>query len=211
MSSAQRTGSPVQQVSETQGSKEWHEARLGNVTASRLADVFAGRQTKRRKQYISQLAYERAGLGLWSTDDPPWFAHGRQYEHLARLTYSMLVGEYVSVVGALRGPGGLIASPDGLVNDDGGIEIKSYKSQVEYTKATRRVPSLYVPQVMGNLYVTGRAWWDFVAYQIHTREIAVHRVTPDPLFFDRIRREVYLINREINRKAGIKSWPLSSH
>lgn len=182
-----------------QGTPEWFEARHGHVTASRLADVFAGRSTKRRREYLAQLVAERLGL-IEEEDSPPWMAHGKQWEPAARLAYALETGKYIDQIALVRGHGGFTASPDGLVELDGGVEIKCYKSEVEYRKAGRRIPSRYVPQVMGNLYATGRSWWDFVAYKVTPpREIKIHRVYPDPLYFERIRKEVYLMHVAVGR------------
>ena len=70
-------------------------------------------------------------------------------------------------------------SPDGLIGEDGGIEIKSPQPGKHLQHLLGGiVPKEYVGQVQMSLFVTGRAWWKFVSYSRHLPPLVLH-VTPD--------------------------------
>lgn len=151
-----------------QRTEEWFKARLGRVTASRIADVCAKTKTgpsASRASYMAQLIAEAL------TGNPPepftnaaieW---GVEHEAEARDAYSAKTGELVEEVGFIQHPtlqAG--ASPDGYVNE-GLIEIKCPNTQTHLDYIyDGKPPTKYVQQMQFQMACTGRPWCDFVSY-----------------------------------------------
>ena len=157
---------------EPQRSEAWYEARRGMVTASCFADACTkGRGTamsKTAESLLYALLAEHLTGELRTPAKAKALDWGVQYEDEAIAAYEFSTGNLVTSEGFLLHPlepmiGG---SPDGLVGEEGLIEVKCpYNSQVHVkTMVTREIPSEYIPQVDGNLWVTGREWCDFISY-----------------------------------------------
>lgn len=113
-----------------QNTDDWLEARRGKITASMLAAVFAGKETRRRYDYTLRLVMDLEGIPDFE-DDAPWFSDGRYYEQYARGWYAWQVGKDVQQCGFILHPtiDFIGCSPDGQVaGEPGGIEIKFRKS-----------------------------------------------------------------------------------
>jgi putative phage-type endonuclease len=153
-----------------QGSPEWFAERCGKVTASRIADILAKTKTGHaasRANYLAQLAAERlTGVPAesYSNAAMQW---GIDTEPFARASYEMHAGVLVEEVGFIQHPSIELsgASPDGLVVDDGLVEIKcpNTATHIEYL-LSGSVPSKYEPQMTFQLMCTGRNWCDFVSF-----------------------------------------------
>lgn len=180
-------------MSAVQGSEAWLAERAGHATASRFCDVLATVKTGEaadRRKYRIQLVTERL-TGVASTsyenDAMRW---GKALEAEAREAYEAHSGEVVKQVGFLKHPKveWTGASPDGLIGSAGGLEIKCpYESSVHVlTLQGGIMPTEHRAQVQGNMWVTGRQWWDFVSYD--------PRMPPKlRLFVQRVKRdEVYI-------------------
>jgi putative phage-type endonuclease len=152
-----------------QGSPEWFAMRHGNASASRIADIIA--KTKSgyaaiRENYLTELVLERFGIQQESFTSAA-MEWGTATEPLARMAYEAATGEFVKEVGYILH--GKIersgASPDGLVGDEGLLEIKCpiSKTHFEYLLAGE-VPSKYKPQMAWQMACTGRKWCDFVSF-----------------------------------------------
>jgi len=149
-----------------QRSVEWHQARLGHATGSRASDIIAGKDTQARKGYITQLVTERlTGMSqdFYTNAD---MQRGIEVEPVARAAYQAS-NELVDEVGFIKHQTILWfgASPDGLVGNDGLVEIKCPRStnHLEYIQA-KKPPQKYVPQMLAQLSCTGRKWVDFVSF-----------------------------------------------
>lgn len=153
-----------------QGSDEWFAQRLGRLTASRMADVIArtkdGYSTSREK-YMVELALERitgARQEAYSNAAMEW---GTNSEPLARAAYEADTGFLVVETGMVAHPRIAMAgaSPDGLVNHDGLLEIKCPQSATHVRNLCSGKPEgRYVVQMMWQMACTGRDWCDFVSY-----------------------------------------------
>jgi predicted phage-related endonuclease len=113
-----------------QGSPEWFAARLGKVTASRVVDVVARTKTgysTSRANYAAELLCERLTKRPTESFCSSAMQWGKDTEHLARAAYAMTKGVDVYEVGFIDHPEIAMsgASPDGLVGDDGLLEIKA--------------------------------------------------------------------------------------
>ena len=153
-----------------QGSPEWHAARLGKVTASRVCDVIARTKTgygASRANYMAELVAERltgSPAERFVSDAMRW---GTEREPEARRLYEFRVEAEVAEVGFVDHP--LIAwsgaSPDGLIADDGLVEIKCPNTATHLdTLLGQTVPDKYVVQMQWQMACTGRGWCDFVSY-----------------------------------------------
>lgn len=153
-----------------QRTAEWHAQRLGKVTASRVGDATV--KTKSgwgapRANYLIQLVAERL------TGDPaPFFVSaamewGTATEPVALIAYSAYVDRSVEEVGFIAHPTipDAGASPDGLVDADGLIEIKcpTTATHIE-TLLGEPIDPKYLKQMHWQMACTGRKWCDFVSY-----------------------------------------------
>lgn len=155
-----------------QGSAEWLAMRIGAVTASRMSDVMARLKTKNseasvRQNYKSEIVCERlTGLACehYVTDEMQW---GIDNEPLAKAAYEIQVGSDISSGGLAMHPSikWLMASPDGLVGDDGLVECKCPKTAThkDYILAGE-VPPEYHWQILCQLACSERKYCDFISF-----------------------------------------------
>ncbi|SRR6266542_915247 len=152
-----------------QGAPEWFQARLGRATASRFGDIMAKIKTGEpasRKNYRALLVAERLTGIREETFQSSAMAWGTETEPLARLRYALSSGNDVKECGFFAHNDLMVgASPDGLVAEDGLLEIKCPNSATHIeTLRKELVPYLYYWQVMGQIWITGRQWCDFVSF-----------------------------------------------
>jgi hypothetical protein len=154
-----------------QGTPEWMRVRLGIPTASRINDVLTPKTMKPAAagaKYRNQLLAEWVlGYPVDWGDAGGWAERGRDMEAEARAWYEMERDTEVERVGFITRADGMFGgSPDGLLGTDGGIEIKcpAMHTHVGYLLDPQSLVDHYRGQVQSYLYLTGRAWWDLVAY-----------------------------------------------
>jgi len=161
-----------------QGTHEWHQARTGRVTASRMADAMAkltrasknggkGDWKQAHWNYVSELAWERiTGVSADHYVSKP-MEIGAQYEGEARVEYWQRFGVEPDQTGFVLHPrfDYLGSSPDGLCGKDGGLEIKVplFHNHVMYLE-NDEIPEEYQAQMYTNMLCCERQWWDFVSY-----------------------------------------------
>ena len=187
-----------------QRSEEWFKARLGKVTASRVADVLAkikSGESASRRNYKIQLVSERLTGEKQETYINQAMQDGIDREFYAREKYVQQHGE-VEEVGFIQHPtleAG--ASPDGLVGEDGLIEIKCPLGTTHTeTLMTQEVPSKYIPQIQFQLLVTGRKWCDFVSFNPmfpENLQLFVKRVFADKEYQEELEDEVKKFLHEV--------------
>jgi hypothetical protein len=147
---------------------EWNAARRGKITASGAQFALAKRGGKGRRLYIEQICNDLEGIPDFADEEtPPWFLDGHYYESWARGWYSWTRDVDVREIGfAVHDDYEWIGcSPDGLLDPDGGLEIKYRKFLHTYQKhaAAGNVKPVY-PQVQTSMFVCGRKWWDYQNY-----------------------------------------------
>lgn len=147
-----------------QNSPEWIEARRGIPTASAFAKVLAKGEGLTRAEYMHKLAGEIITgnpAKHFSNDDTE---RGHELEPEARDLYCFQTGANVRRVGFIRN--GLAGcSPDSLIGEDGGLEIKSAEAHILIDIIRKgKFPTKHVAQVQGTLWITGRKWWDIAIY-----------------------------------------------
>jgi hypothetical protein len=152
-----------------QGSPEWFAARCGVQSASRFAAIMATIKTGEaadRRNYRTDLVVERLTGKPLEGFTTPAMKQGIEREPFARMGYEARTGNIVQEVGfCLHDTLCAGASPDGLIDDDGGLEIKcpERSAHLRYLQQDME-PAEYTWQIQGGMWVTGRAWWDFVSY-----------------------------------------------
>jgi putative phage-type endonuclease len=152
-----------------QGTDEWHELRLGKVTASRLSDVISkGRgnaPSKTRASYMLQLAAERLTGEKEDSFSNKYMEWGNECEPQARSMYEFDSGNEVEEVAFVIHSDSFGVSPDGLIGDNGILEIKCPKTTTQIERYLKgKFPTEYKAQVQGQLLATNREWCDFVSF-----------------------------------------------
>lgn len=174
--------------SSAQGTAEWRAARCGRLTASRVADVIAKTKTgwsASRGTYMGQLLGERLTGAPAEQHVTPAMRWGSACEDHARAAYVFYTDREVTTVGFVDHPHIAMsgASPDGLVGEDGLLEIKcpTTASHLD-TLVGAETPSKHLPQIQWQLACTGRSWCDFISFDPRLPECLrffVHRVHRD--------------------------------
>jgi putative phage-type endonuclease len=153
-----------------QGSDEWLHIRLGKVTASGVADVLAKTKSgisASRGNYLIKLALQRTTGVIedgFTSDAMQW---GIDNEAQARVAYEVTSGNFVDQVGFVEHPS--IAwfgcSPDGLVGNNGLVEIKCPNSATHWSYIRADAPpTKYYIQMQAQMACTNREWCDFVSF-----------------------------------------------
>jgi putative phage-type endonuclease len=180
-----------------QGSDEWKALRMGKVTASRVADVVARTKTgygASRANYMAQLIAERLTGVVAEAYTNAAMIHGTETEPEARAYYEFYQGVTVEQVAFVPHPkiDQAGASPDGLVGDDGLVEIKCPNTATHLeTLLGQAVPAKYRDQMQFQMACTGRQWCDFVSY--------------DPRMPENMRGFVQRLPRDDKRIAELES------
>jgi hypothetical protein len=191
-----------------QGSELWVEARCGLVTASRCGDVIAA--TKKgegaaRRNYRSELIVEI----LTGNPYPRYVSQEMQWgidqEPFARAAYEMQKDVLVETCGFVLHPdiARFGASPDGLVGDDGLIQIKCPNTSTHLTwMLGGTVPVEHAPQMAAEMACTGRAWCDFVSFDCRLPahlQLFVCRYERHEGFISALETEVIKFNAEVEQ------------
>ncbi|EAR2619675.1 YqaJ viral recombinase family protein, partial [Salmonella enterica subsp. enterica serovar Sandiego] len=152
-------------------SPEWFAARCGKVTASRLYDVMARTKSgyaASRQNYMAELICQRLTGKPEEGFTNAAMMRGTELEPVAREVYALNEFDAViSEVGLIDHPtiAGFAASPDGIVNDDGLIEIKCPNTWTHLQTLKTGVPKYqYLLQMHAQMMCTGRKWCDFVSF-----------------------------------------------
>lgn len=188
-----------------QGSPEWFAERCGRATASRFGDVLAvikSGEAADRKNYKAQLVCERmTGVPAESFESAP-MRWGTETEPFARIAYEATTGNIVQEVGFIRHPTLMAgASPDGLIGEDGAVEIKCPNSATHIETILKGMPAKHTAQIQGQLWISGRKWADFVSYDPRLPErlqLYVQRVERDESFITNLSAEVEKFLSEVD-------------
>ena len=194
-----------------QRTAEWFAARLGKVTASRVADLMATTKSgyaASRDNLMAQLVVERLTGQAQESYSNSYMQWGTEQEPFARAAYEIATGQMVEECGFVPHPmiDNAGASPDGLVGDDGLVEIKcpSTATMIE-TLLTQKVPSKYITQMQMQMACTDRQWCDFVSFDPRLpakAQLWVKRVPRDPEFILKMEVEIVKFLAELDGKAN---------
>ena len=179
-----------------QGKEGWLKGRVGCPSGSSFSKLItsAGKTSTQAEGYINQMIAERLmGNTANEVKQTEWMARGNELEPQARSFYEFSTGNDVVEIGFCKHDiWECGVSPDGLVNDDGLLEIKcpAPSTHVGYLRGDK-LPSTYKQQVMGQMWITEREWCDFVSYH------------PDmPVLITRVQRDdsyIMLLEAEVEK------------
>jgi putative phage-type endonuclease len=194
-----------------QRTPDWEAARLGKATASRIADVIA--QTKSgyaasRANYAAQLISERLTGVKAEAFESAAMRWGQEKEAEALEVYAFERDADVTQVGFLDHPTTAMAgaSPDGLVSDDGLVEIKCPLTATHIeTFLGQAPPGRYLSQMQWQMAVTGRLWCDFVSYDPRLplpMRLFIRRIARDDRMIASLEQQVETFLAEIDAVIG---------
>lgn len=178
----------------SQRTSQWFQARLGHVTASRVSDAIAGKDTATRRNYLVQLVAERLTGQQQESFTNAVMQWGTETEPLARVAYQA-THDWVEEVGFIKHPTieWFGASPDGLTGD-GLIEIKCPNTSTHLDwRLDGVVPKKHQPQMLAQLACTRRKWVDFVSFDPRLPEklqLFVVRFQPDQKEIDALETKI---------------------
>jgi len=207
-----------------QGTPEWHAARCGVITASRFKDACErlkpgkgetiGKPSAKMLNYAAEVAIERISGQPSDEGFVTWqMRRGTELEPQARLAYEARTGRLVEESGvALTEDRVFGYSTDGLIERDGLIEIKCVASAEKLISLWRDHDlSEYTHQIQGGLWITGRAWCDFVLYapQLASvgKELLIHRVTRDEDFIGNLELDLLAFKKLVDENEAVLRMP----
>jgi hypothetical protein len=202
----------------------WRQQRAGKITASCFGAAIAvldaepgavyksgprkgqpklPESTAERDTYMRVVAFERTSGIAKHEIGAKSLSWGRDIEPFSLEAYQVETGNIVTASGFLLHPDFdfIGASPDGLVSTDGGLEMKSpHDEQVHIRTILEGMPKDHMPQVQGNMLVTGRAWWDFASYDPRQKEslrLYVQRIYRDEEYLRKLLTGLLQFNAEV--------------
>lgn len=171
---------------DVQGSPGWHDARRGVVTASEVGNIITAKTLKPAAAADKYMAKLLAGWALGYDEEEflgtQWTERGHQYEGEAREAVALMHGVSIRSAGLCyrdetKTTG---CSPDGLIGDEGGVEIKCPMGKTHVSHLlSGGLPDAYRLQVQFSLWVTGRDYWLFSSYHPELPPLVL-RVEPEP-------------------------------
>lgn len=164
-----------------QKTDEWYALRRGRLTASEAQAI--GNNGKGLETLVLCLMAEKYASVQEEKYNNGDMDRGNELEAQARSIYELERGVTVEQVGFISEGDYAGCSPDGLIGEDGGIEIKC-PNNVKYfsllLNGEKAIDTAYIWQVQMNLLLTGRKWWDLVFYSPnYTESMKVFRIVPD--------------------------------
>lgn len=196
-----------------QRTQDWYQARLGHVTASQMSNVLAtikSGEAASRANYRIQVITERlVGAPTEDAFVSSAMQRGIDLEPVARSVYEAYRGVDVEECGFVQHPSikWFGASPDGLIGDDGLIEIKCPNSQqhIQYW-CDQKIPGKYQAQMLAQLACTQRKWCDFVSFDNRMPEdmmLLVIRFEPAKEEIEKIESEVKRFLSEVDMQLDV--------
>lgn len=179
-----------------QGSDEWKASRRGACTGSRFKDardkLKSGKPSQKCLDYAYDLARERCGGSAPEKFATSAMKKGTEEEPKARIAYETETGNTVQEVGFITTEDGLFGlSPDGLIDDDGVIEIKTMVSSATMFNAfVNGDISEYIDQCTGYLWLLGRKWVDLVLWVPDLEAIKIIRIERDEAAIEQLETDL---------------------
>ncbi len=189
-----------------QGSPEWIAARVGSLGASRISDVIAKSKSgyrASRANYLAEIVAERLTGQPYPQYENAAMRFGKETEPLARIAYEFHADVAVDQVGLIRHPTivGTHASPDGIINNDGLLEIKSPQTATHIaTLRSEAIADEYMVQMYWAMACSKRLWCDFCSYDPRLPEemrLFVKRIPRDNRRIHELEEEVTAFLAEV--------------
>ena len=189
-----------------QGSPEWKQARAGKVTASRAKDardrLKSGAPSGKQIAYACQVALERvSGAPADMTFENWQMREGHVQEPIARAAYERRTGNLVDEVGAFATDDDLfLYSPDGLIDGDGLLEVKTlFSPERIMTIVGNGDVSDFVDQCMFGLWLTGRQWIDLVVWVPSLEHLTIKRIDRDEDYIEAMETDLMAFSRLVTQ------------
>ncbi|WP_102830552.1 lambda exonuclease family protein [Bartonella bovis] len=199
-----------------QRTPEWFQARLGKVTASNIDSIVSktnkGSPTSKYEEYKIKLITERLTGKTVSSYETSAMRWGREHEDRAIEEYSFRRGVIVTRCGFIPHPTIEMAgaSPDGLVGDEGLVEVKCPQPGTHmFFLRTGKIKPEYILQMQFQMACTGRKWCDFVSYDPLLKKkligfrVKIQRVVRDDEQIELINKAVETFLEEIEQETRI--------
>jgi len=193
-----------------QGTPEWFAQRCGKATASRISDIVAKTKTgysASRANYMAQLVVERMTQTVADSYSNVAMEWGTENEPFARAAYEVKTGNTVDQIGAIDHPTIPMssASPDGLIGEDGCLEIKCPNTSTHIDTLLGAEPvKKYYDQVQWQMRCTDRKWCDFVSFDPRMPahlQLFVKRIERNDVYIAELESEVIQFLAEVDDKV----------
>jgi len=216
-------------IAAPQGTPEWLQARAGAITASCFADAVsvlsrnsgekkAGDPTDASDKYAGDVAIERISGKPYGEPPRAWvLERGHIMEAAARVVYETRFGLIAQESGIVKTDDDWFGySTDGLVDDDGLIEIKcpvdSNKIMAMFNTGDT---SEYDHQIQGGMWITGRQWCDFLMYvpDLETvgNDLYVKRIYRDEQFIEKLETDLMKFRARVQMTEAMLRRPIAAH
>ena len=189
-----------------QGSPEWKQARAGKVTASRAKDardrLKSGAASGKQIAYACQVALERVSHQPADATFENWqMREGHVQEPIARAAYERRTGNLVDEVGAFATDDDLfLYSPDGLIDGDGLLEVKTlFSPERIMTIVGNGDVSDFIDQCMFGLWLTGRQWIDLVVWVPSLEHLTIKRIDRDEDYIEAMETDLMAFSRLVTQ------------
>ncbi len=192
-----------------QGSRGWIEARLGMVTASKFSDVMAKTPSGKspgvtRYKYMTKLITEIDEQRQVVSYHDKNMEAGTDKEAGAREWYELITGNSVEEVGFIKLDDHVGCSPDGLVGEDGLVELKCPLGTThrDYLEGKQSLVKTYWKQIQGQMYVTGRKWCEIMSFRPENKKHPhiLHRVKRDEEFIHELKIELVMFIKDMKKR-----------
>jgi hypothetical protein len=187
-----------------QGSEEWLAVRKGRVTGSRFKDardrLKSGAPSKACLAYAMDTARERVGGNAPAKFQNAAMRTGSEQEPVARAQYEARTGHFVDEAGFYMTEDGMFGlSPDGLIDDDGVLEIKTMvSSDTLFTAVADGDVSEYIDQCNGYLWLLGRQWVDLVLWAPDLNHMTIRRIERDETAIEALEADLMAFAKLVN-------------
>jgi hypothetical protein len=198
----------------TQGSEEWHQLRAGRFTASSIPDLFMAKSTKGYDDAICSVV---EGIIMGKVDGGylgKWMKRGIELEPMARDVYEIEKLTLVKQCGFIEVDEWTGCSPDGLVGEDGMVQIKcvAFNTQVKYLLKIEKPEDLlrtekdYYIQMQAEMWMAGRKWNDFFSFHPDLPALTI-RVYSNEEVIRRIKEEIEIAKQKVEEIIKkIQTW-----
>lgn len=183
-----------------QRTDDWRAVRAGKITGSCFKHIVektkTGKPLASREKYLHELVFEIMSGTPKHEISGRSLSWGTDVEQYAKEAYELETGHFVFESGFIQHPlhEFIGVSPDGLISEDGAIEIKCpHDEAVHVETLLSGMPEMHIPQVQGVMYVTGRKWVDFISYdprQAEEYRLYVQRIERDDTYIESLDREL---------------------
>lgn len=189
---------------ELQRTELWQLQRLGKATASRASDILGTKAAYTK--YLNELVDARLLGNIADNFTNAAMDWGTNQEANAKTAYTELTGNEVLETGSIDHPTLMAsASPDGLIGEVGGIEIKCPNTSTHReTLKKQEVPKKYIPQIMFQMWIANLEWVDFVSYDPRLAENAqlfIKRVPRDKGYIKQLAKATESFLEEVDREV----------